>query len=75
MVKQYLSIKDDSLFVFHVEISQTMVSFVVHLVLLEILGWLGVQQGDFIMFRLTLQKLLNSERFCHWIFNKIKKGN
>lgn len=58
----HLSIKDDSLFVCHAEISQFAVLLEVFLVLLESFQWVGVHWHDFIMYRPILQELLNIEK-------------
>jgi len=34
--------------------------------------WIGLHQSDFIMFKPTMQELLNIDQFFHWMFNKIK---
>ncbi len=51
-------------FICHIEISQTVVALVMFWVLLESpwFWWIGVHQNGLIMFRPTLQELLNIEK-------------
>jgi len=64
--------KENYLFVSHVEISQTTFfeNLEVFLVLLES-PWQGLNEGDLEIFRLEVQKILNS--FCHWNLIKLPK--
>jgi hypothetical protein len=39
--------------------------FILPLVPLEILQWIEVPQGGFIIFKAMVQELLNIEQFCH----------
>jgi hypothetical protein len=50
------------LFVCHIEISKTTTPLVTLLMPLESLQWIGVHQGGCVMFRPTMQKLLNIEQ-------------
>jgi hypothetical protein len=59
------------LFVGHIEISQTMTLLTRLLVLLGSPPQVGVNQGDFIMFRPMAQELLNIELFCQRKFSKL----
>jgi len=52
------------LFFGHIEIFQTMTLLIKLLVSLGNPPWVGVHQGDFIMFRPMAQELLNIKLFC-----------
>jgi len=50
-------------------------TFVAHFVMLESLGWGGVQRGGSIIFPPMMEKLLNIEQLSHWSLFKSELKN
>jgi hypothetical protein len=67
-----LSIKEGSLFCLSCWDHSKQVPPIAQLVLLESALWIGVHEGDSILFRLMVWELLNIQSFCQREFKKIK---